>query len=194
MTTGPLYAYAGAYGAALGPLGSLGFLTQNLPTTNGASYVLSCWLDSPDGLTPNEFVVSWNGTNLFDAVNMGVTGWTNLQFLVVADAASTPLEFGFRNDNSYFGLDAITVNNLASVPVPPVSFAGGGIQINGTSIVLTLTNLTGQGTVVVQASADLVQWTPVFTNPPALGVMMFTDVLLTNGPGRYYRAVVETSP
>jgi hypothetical protein len=194
VTTGPLYAHAGTYGAALGPFGSLGFLTQNLPTTNGASYLLSCWLDSPDGLTPNEFVVSWNGTNLLDESGLGATGWTNLQFLVVAGAASTPLEFGFRNDNSYFGLDAITVNNLVSVPVTPVSFAGGGIQVNGASIVLTLTNLTGQGTVVVQASADLAQWVPVFTNAPALGGIMFTDVISTNCPGRYYRAVVESSP
>jgi hypothetical protein len=192
VTTGPLYVHSGRYGAALGPSGSLGFLTQNLPTTNGASYVLSCWLDSPDGVTPNEFVVSWNGTNLFDAVNMGATGWTNLQFLVAANAASTPLEFGFRNDESYFGLDDITVNNLVSVPVEPVSFASGGIQISGTNVVLTLTNLTGQGTVVVQVSEDLAQWRPVFTNPPALGGVIFTDALFTNCPCRYYRAVVET--
>ena len=78
VTAGPLYVHAGHYGAALGPSGSLGFLTQNLPTTNGASYLLSCWLDSPDGLAPNEFVVSWNGTNLFDTVGLGATGWTNL--------------------------------------------------------------------------------------------------------------------
>jgi len=194
VMTGPMYVHSGKYGAALGPSGSLGFLTQNLPTTNGGSYVLSCWLDSPDGLTPNEFVVSWNGTNLFDAVNMGATGWTNLQFLVVAGAASTPLEFGFRNDNSYFGLDAISVNNLVPVPVSPVSFANGGILLDGTNVVLTLTNLTGQGTVVVQVSPDLAQWTPVFTNAPALGAIMFTDMLLTNLPCRYYRAVVQTMP
>jgi hypothetical protein len=194
VTTTPSYVYSGHYGAALGPSGSLGFLSQNIPTTNGGSYVLSCWLDSPDGVAPNEFVVSWNGTNLFDSVNMGNTGWTNLQFLVMAGAASTPLEFGFRNDNSYFGLDAITVNNLIPVPVAPVSFAGGGNLFDGTNVVLTLTNLTGQGTVVVQASSNLVQWTPILTNAPAWGAILFTDVLQTNLPGRYYRAMVETAP
>jgi hypothetical protein len=194
VTTGPLYVHAGNYGAALGPSGSLGFLSQNLPTTIGASYLLSCWFDSPDGLTPNEFVVSWNGTNLFDTINMGATGWTNLQFLVTAGASVTPLEFGFRNDNSYFGLDAITVNHLVDVPAAPCSFAAGGIQLQGANIVLTLTNLTGPGSLVVQASSNLVQWAPVFTNAAAFGGMVFTDSVPTNIPCRFYRAVVEPSP
>jgi hypothetical protein len=281
VTTGSLYVYAGNYGAALGPAGSLGFLLQNLATTPGASYVVSCWLDSPDGLTPNEFLVAWNGTNLFDEVNMGETGWTNLQFMVVAGSTNTVLEFGFRNDESYFGLDDITVNTFVSATAAPqiavqpasqtavlgagaafsvtasgtpavayqwqfdgadlagatnstlafsavqaaeaglyqvvvsnvagavtssaaalnvtgvpVSFVtgAGGIQAGGGGITVTLTNLTGQGPVVVQASADLMHWIPVFTNAAAFGGFQFTDAAAGTLPCRYYRAVIGTSP
>jgi hypothetical protein len=196
VTTGAICVHAGNDGAELGPSGSLGFLLQNLATTPGASYVVSCWLDSPDGLTPNEFLVSWNGTNLFDQVNLGKTGWTNLQFLVLAGATNTALEFGFRNDSSYFGLDAITVNNMVSAAAAPLSFVtgAGGIQVGNGAVIVVLTNLTGQGPVVVQASADLAHWTPVFTNAAALGGFQFTDAAPASIPCRYYRAVIVTSP
>ena len=59
---------------------------------------------------------------------------------------------------------------------------------------LTLTTLTGQGTVVVQASADLAYWTPVFTNAPAFGALQLTDAPPANFPCRFYRAVVQTLP
>jgi hypothetical protein len=193
---GPLYVHAGNDGAELGPFGSLGFLLQNLTTTPGASYVVSCWLDSPDGEAPNEFLVSWNGTNIFDQVNMVETGWTNLQFVVTASSTNTPLEFGFRNDNSYFGLDAITVNNLLPIPGALASFAtgGGGIQVSNGTFVVALMNPSGQGPVVVQASTDLAHWTPVFTNASPGSSFQFTDSAPANMPCRYYRAVVGTSP
>jgi hypothetical protein len=281
VTSGALYVQAGNYGAELGPSGSLGFLSQNLPTSPGASYVVSCWLDSPDGANPNEFLVAWNGTNIFDQVNMEETGWTNMQFMVVASSTNSVLEFGFRNDDSYFGLDAISVNNvisasatpqIATQPVSqtvavgagaafsvtasgspavayqwqfdgadlagatnatlafndvqaanagfyqvvvsnaggavtssavalnvtgvPVSFVAGpgGIQASNGTVTLALTNLTGQGPIVVQASADLVQWMPVFTNAAAFGGFQFTDPSSASFPSRYYRVVIGTSP
>ena len=52
--------------------------------------MLSCWLDSPDGLKPNEFLVSWAGTTLFDQTNLPALGWTNLQFNVTASASFPP--------------------------------------------------------------------------------------------------------
>ncbi len=276
VTSESLYVEAGNYGAWLGPLGSLGYLSQNLATTPGVTYAVSCWLDSPDGYAPNEFLVKWNGTNLFDGVDMGATGWTNLQFMVTASAIETVLEFGFRNDASYFGLDNITVNSvIAASAAPqitaqpasqtaalgagaafsvtaagmpqvayqwqfdgadlpgatnstlafnavqaadagwyqvvvsntagalassaaalnvtgvPVAFGGGagGIQANNGSVTIVLTNLTGQGTVVVEASADLMHWMPVFTNEAAFGGFQFTDAQAASLPCRYYRAV-----
>jgi hypothetical protein len=109
VTTGSTYAHSGTYGAQLGPAGSLGYLSQTLSTTVGTSYLLSVWLDSPDGATPNEFLVSWNGSTLLDETNLTAFGWTNLRFVVSATGTSTILQFGFRDDPTSLGLDDISV-------------------------------------------------------------------------------------
>ncbi|MFZ0829484.1 MAG: leucine-rich repeat protein [Verrucomicrobiia bacterium] len=114
VNTGSVYAHSGTYGAQLGPSGSLGYLSQTLATAAGKSYLISFWLDSSNGLTPNEFLVSWNGTTLLDQMNLGAIGWTNIQFVVTATGAGTVLQFGFRDDPNYLGLDDISV--VASQP------------------------------------------------------------------------------
>lgn len=106
--------HSGAYYAALGPVGSLGSLSQTLTTDIGQSYLLSLWLNSPDGDTPNEFLVNWNGSTIFDQTNMPATGWRNLQFVVTATGTNTLLQFQSRNDPSFFGLDDVSV-----LPTPP---------------------------------------------------------------------------
>jgi len=55
---------SGQYEAFLGPFG-LGYLTQSLATTAGTSYELDFYLKNTGG-NPNEFLVNWNGTSLFD--------------------------------------------------------------------------------------------------------------------------------
>ncbi len=112
--------HSGNYVAMIGEAGILATLSQTLTTVPGRPYLLSCWLNSPDGLTPNEFSVAWNGTTLFDQVDMAALpspGWTNLQFIVTASETSTVLQFGGRDDNSYLGLDDVSV-----VPIPPTVF------------------------------------------------------------------------
>jgi len=130
LGSGPLYVHSGTNGAKLGPSGSLGFISQTLATTPGASYVLSFWLDSPTGPTtnefPNEFLVSWNGASLFDQTNLPAIGWTNLQFSVTAIGTTTVLQFGFRDDPSWLGLDDISV-------APPVSLQFAASPTNGTA-------------------------------------------------------------
>jgi hypothetical protein len=101
--------HSGNYLAAMGPAGSLGYISQTLLTIPGTSYLLSFWLDSPDGATPNEALVSWNGNTLADVTNLPAFGWTEFQFVVTATGASAVLQFGFRDDPSNFGLDDISV-------------------------------------------------------------------------------------
>jgi uncharacterized repeat protein (TIGR03803 family) len=108
VSTGSSYVHSGNYGAQLGPVGTLGYLSQNFMTLPGTSYLLSFWLNSQGGI-PNQFLVSWNGTTLFDQTNIGVTGWTNMQYVVTATTTNSILEFGFRNDPNYFGLDDISL-------------------------------------------------------------------------------------
>jgi hypothetical protein len=112
--------HSGSFGALLGPPGSLGYLSQSLATVPGQLYQLSLWLDSPDGLTPNEFMVAWNGAPLFDETDIGAIGWTNLQFYVTATGTNTVLQFGFRDDQSFLGLDDITVSTLARADGAPI--------------------------------------------------------------------------
>ncbi len=109
VNTDPTAVHSGTYGAEYGPVGSLGYLSQTLSTTPGTTYLLSFWLDSPDGDTPNEFQVSWDGTTLLDETNLPAIGWTNIQFVVTATGPSTVLEFGFRDDPAYLGLDDVSV-------------------------------------------------------------------------------------
>jgi uncharacterized repeat protein (TIGR03803 family) len=120
VSSSPISVYAGKYGALLGSPGSLGYLSQSLPTVAGQDYLISLWLDSPDGLGPNEFMVDWNGMPVFDEVNIGAIGWTNLQFIVTATDTNTDMEIGFRDDSSFLGLDNVQVTTLAGANGPPI--------------------------------------------------------------------------
>jgi hypothetical protein len=97
-------------------------------------YQISCWLYSA-GETPNEFSVSWNGATLFDQKNVNTTVWTNLQFLAGATAANTVLQFGFRNDPSYFGLDDIAVYLAPPLQIQTVTCANGAISLGWSAAV-----------------------------------------------------------
>jgi hypothetical protein len=120
--------YAGNYYAALGQVGSLGWLSQSLATRAGQIYQLSLWLESPENETPNQFQVMWNTnsttTNIvFNQLNMGSFGWSNLLFTVKAWTNVTTLQIGGRNDNSYFALDSVSV---LPVPAPAVQALNAG--------------------------------------------------------------------
>ncbi len=166
------YVHSGTYGAKMGPSGTPSYLTQAVPTKLGVAYLLSLWLNS-EGAVPNEFSVSWNGIALFDQKNMGTTGWTNLQFQVTAMTTNSVLQLGFRNDPSYFGLDNITLIQIAS-PSPNIF----GINIVGTNLVITGLNGVNGGSYVILMSTNLISWNPVATN--ALGVDGYFTLTATN--------------
>ena len=63
-----------------------------------------------------------------------------------------------------------------------------GLQITNGSIHLRLLGAPGLGPVVIYASSDLLSWQPIFTNPPIIGPLDFTDPGITNQPWRFYRA------
>jgi hypothetical protein len=110
--------HSGNSAASLGPVGSLGFLSQTLATTPGDRYNLSFFLQS-DGFTPNQFQVAWNGSVILNLTNLPAFGYTEAHFLDITDGAflnllatspTTPLVFGFRNDPGFFQLDDVAVN------------------------------------------------------------------------------------
>ena len=174
--------HSGTYLAALGQAGSVGFLSQTLSTIASQPYLLSLWLNSTGINTPNEFSVSWNGTTLFDQVNIGSIGWTNLQFIVTATSSSTVLQFGERNDPWYLGLD-----DVSAVPIPFPSFRSVAKMGNSNAVVLvwnTMANLSYQ----VQYSTNLAatNWIILSTNTAVGSTLSVTNGYGAN-PRRFYR-------
>ena len=179
------YVHSGTYGAELGPVGSLGYISQTLATTVGQFYQISCWLYS-DGLTPNEFSVSWNGATLFDQTNVPDTLWTNIQFQAGATATNTVLALGFRIDPSNFGLDDIAVYPITFIPpqFQTVALTNGTISFSWGAEAAQLYQ--------VQSTTNLAQNT--WTNWG--GVLSTTNSSITvtdsatNSPERFYRVVL----
>jgi subtilase family serine protease len=181
-----LFVHSGIYGAFLGQDGSLGSLSQtNLPATAGQRYLLSFWLDNPAVGTPNEFLASWNGTTLFQEVNVGAFAWTNIQFVVSATGTTNALEFFFRNDTNAFGLDDISVQPL---PAPVLEAA---TQTKG---MISLTWSTVPGVAYqVQYADDLTAaaWTNLGSAMTATnGTLSASELVTSSPPQRFYRILL----
>jgi subtilase family serine protease len=181
------YVHAGSYGAELGPSGALSYLSQNLATTPGANYLLSCWLANPKTGTPNQFLVQWNGATIYNQTNLSALAWTNLQFLVTATGTSTPLQFGFRNDPAYFGFDDVSVTPLAPAAFMSTIRAANNFQLAWN----TTTGIVYQ----VQYKTNLLQAN--WINLGAATTAKTTSLTVTdtnaflNSPRRFYRLVVQ---
>jgi hypothetical protein len=169
----------------LGTTGFLGYLTQTLATTVGTSYLLSFMLDSPDGQTPNEFLVSWDGNTLFDQADLPAIGWTNLQFVVTAPRTSTVLQFGFRDDAAYLGLDDISVvPSQGSVSAPQLT-----IIPSGANVVLTWPTNAAGFPFTLQSTTNLVSPASWNTVSPASVVVSGQDTVTNpiTGTRKFYR-------
>jgi subtilase family serine protease len=177
--------HSGTYLALLGEQFSLSFLDQTISTTPGGTYLVSFWFDC-DGTPPNEFLVNWNGQTLFDQINFPRTtvppfGWTNMQFIVQATANNTVLEFGSRNDNSYFGLDDVSVTPIPTPVLQGVTKAGGSIQFSWNSLSGILYQL--------QYSTNLSKgnWTNLGSGITANGSSSSTSTTIGPDPQRFFR-------
>lgn len=123
---GPDATYSGSHYALLGPVGSMGHLSQTIATTAGQTYFVSWWLAS-DSNAGNEFSASWNGATLFDQVDVPREGYQFFTERAVATGSSSTLAFSYRNDPGFFSLDNVSVlvsptvasnRNAAVVPEP----------------------------------------------------------------------------
>jgi hypothetical protein len=130
---------AGNYFAALGQVSTPAYLSQPLPTRAGQLYLLSFWLENPSGATPNQFLVQWNtnstSTNvIFNQLNLGTFGWSNMQFVVKASTNITTLRFGFRNGNDFLALDNVSVMPVPGPALRAPAVAKGSIQLAWTAL------------------------------------------------------------
>jgi hypothetical protein len=134
---------------------------------------------SATGGAPLVYQWQCDRTNLVGATN------SNLYLNAVVSTNAGNYEVVITN---LFG-SVTSASVTLSVLGVPVSFvtSSGGIQFSNGQLQLSLSGLTGQGSVLIEASSNLTQWTPVFTNPPGFGTIQFTDPASTNFPSRYYR-------
>jgi uncharacterized repeat protein (TIGR03803 family) len=181
----------GIYAAYLGENSTnLSYISQTLPTVTGQTYLLSFWLNTHDVYPPNEFLASWNGNTLFDQVNIPngtnaspgqaapATGWTNMQYTVVATGTNTVLQFGFQTGHSYdqFVLTGINLSpvTVATAPIPL------NIQLSGNQVILNWTNPA----FALQAAPIA---TGTYTNVPNATNSPYTNPI--TGPQTFFRLI-----
>ena len=117
VTSNPTYVHSGTYGAALGPVGSTGELSQLLNTVTGATYNISFWLRN-DGGTPNSFDAYFGSDHLLTTINQGASSYFNYTY-TASDTAPTLLRFVFQQSPAWWGLDDVSVQGPeGAVPEP----------------------------------------------------------------------------
>ncbi len=113
-------ARGGSFGGRFGAVNTPSFLSESINTPPAQPYLISAWLNNiGTGSGTNEFTLSWGGKTLTDQTNVPVAGWTNLHYTVVNGNPQNTLQFGFRNDPSYFLFDEASV-----VPLPILQNGG----------------------------------------------------------------------
>jgi len=132
------------------------------------------------GGMPLNYQWQFNGTNLAGATNVLLV-LTNVPLSVAGNYGCIATNiFGAATNLS------ATLTVLRSTPrfnsAPSFSNNGFGWQLD---------QLSGHGTIIILASTNLVDWVPVFTNPPVTGSLQFLDPRVTNQPYRFYRAVEQ---
>ena len=127
-----------------------------------------------------------NNTNLLNATNSSLTLF-NVQ---PADAGPYQVVLS----NTY---ESVT-SSVATLDVTgvPVSFLSGpgALQLANGQFRFSLSGLTGQGPVEIDASTNLVQWVAIYTNPSGFGTVNFFDTNAGNYPQRFYRALTPSGP
>ena len=81
--------------------------------------------------------------------------------MVTATGTNTVLQFGFRDDNTYLGLDDISIVEIVQPTIVGISLSGTNLVINGSNGLSGGTYYTLMSTNVAQ---PLNQWSPIATN------------------------------
>ena len=132
-------------------------------------------------------MVSWGGSTIFNATNLGNLGWTNLQFLVNATASTTVLQFGFRNDPTALGLDDVSVVPGQTATAPAFTSV---LKTNNT-IQFTWSALAGR-TYQVQSTTNLAgaNWRNLGSALTAAAGTATAADAITADSQRFYRIVL----
>jgi hypothetical protein len=118
----------GSYGAYLGPVGSDGILSQTI-TGNGTDTLYSVAFALTDGTggTPNDFTVFWNGTDVGPSLlNFSLPAFGVVSGILSGNSGANTLEFHYRQDPAFWGLDDVTILPLTSGTPGNLAFANTG--------------------------------------------------------------------
>lgn len=79
------------------------------------------------------------------------------------------------------------------VPGGPLSFDPASLSYQATNgaMQMQLTGSSGAYPVVIYSSPDLVNWTPIYTNPPTTNTIEFTNIPTAGSPQIFYRAAEQ---
>jgi len=113
----PFAARTGTYGAFFGPT-DVGGISQSFATVAATSYRVSFSLALDDSAIPNSFSWSWNGVAQGLSFNNAAGfAYTDFSSVVSATGATSTIAFNFRNPQSFWLLDNVSVT-VAAVPEP----------------------------------------------------------------------------
>ncbi len=190
VDTGYNTGYSAESGDAFFALGSSNAVTelyQPVRTVPGTAYLLSFWFSNPTGLTPSVFraqLATATSTNvLFGITNSGSFDYQNYQFIAVAKATNSILQFLSRDDPDYLLLDEVS---LVPIPAPTIV----NFQIANGSVTLTWNSLPGfQYKVESAPSLSPDQWT-VLNTITASDVTTTDTETVPGGKEQFYRIVM----
>jgi len=103
VTTVP---HTGTFGISNGAVGSLSLLQQTIATIPGATYAMSGWVASSGA---SHFQMRFDGQTIFPETILPASGYTFYRATGTAIAASTVVEYGFRDDPSFLNFDDASV-------------------------------------------------------------------------------------
>jgi hypothetical protein len=142
---------AGSFAYAVGPVGELGFLSQDIPASPGVFYNIhlfyrqDAFVNPDDSRIRNELMIRWEGSILFDEINLPNTfgSWREIVVGIPADPffPSHLLELGFRGDAGNFTVDEISMREAVPsfrrlVPAPPsAALVLAGLVVTAISLV-----------------------------------------------------------
>jgi hypothetical protein len=152
------------------------FVVRRNPQTGvaGASIELS---STTLGQQPISYQWLFNGSQIFGA--------TNSTFLLTAASTTNSGVYQCLASNNVGITLGPEMNVLVQRTIP--LFSGASLH-SDEGFQLKLKALSGHGSVIIHSSSNLLNWEPLWTNPPVVGDFDFKDASATNNLLKFYRA------
>ena len=178
-----------SYGQLLPPIITIPPLGETVQ--NGGTAVFSTTVVS---LTTPSFTWLFNGKPIsagthFSVVSLPLLGTSTLTISNVVPADAGKYSVSVNNGLTATSISATLV--VRTNPIPNVvTIVSAGMDMTAGGFKLQLAGPAGSN-YVIQASTDLKNWIPIYTNAAPTGSVTCTDAAAINLPFRYYRAKLQ---